>query len=57
VNGLPPWVFACKGKPRPGDSHGMSDLHVWRRNPDKTATCVKCEISLTVAEANDCFRS
>jgi hypothetical protein len=52
---LPPWVFECQGKARPGDSAGMGTLHVWQRNLDRTATCKKCGTVLTVEEADDCF--
>jgi hypothetical protein len=45
-----PWIFECKGEPRPGDSAGMGTLHVWRRRPDRTAYCLKCGMKLTVEQ-------
>lgn len=50
------WAWACKGKARKGDTPGMSDLHVWQREKDGTATCKKCGQTLDQAEAADCFR-
>lgn len=50
-----PAVYVCRGKARPGDRPGYQGLHVWKRNPDQTATCQKCRITLTVEDADDVF--
>lgn len=52
-----PWIYACKGKARPGESRAVREngLHVWRRLPDRTAICLRCDLKLTVEQADDCF--
>lgn len=42
-----PAVYACP--------KGKQELHTWKRLPDKTAICTKCKLTLTVAQADDCF--
>lgn len=44
-----PAIYECE--------KGRDGFHVWKRNPDRTATCVKCKLVLTVEQANDCFDS
>ena len=34
---------------------GKNGLHTWRREPDRTATCVCCNKRLTVEQTADCF--
>jgi hypothetical protein len=53
-----PWIWECPGKPRAGATRGESEgkLHVWKRQPDRTAICKKCGLTLTVEQADDCFR-
>lgn len=34
---------------------GTQELHTWKRLPDGTAICVKCDVQLTVEQAVDCF--
>lgn len=51
------WAWRCEGKKRPGSRViNENGLHVWKRNADRTATCERCGMVLTVPEANDCFR-
>lgn len=42
-----PAVFECP--------KGKMALHTWQRNPDMTATCVKCGLVLTREQADDCY--
>jgi hypothetical protein len=32
-----------------------SKMHHWLRRDDKTAYCLKCNLELTVEQAEDCF--
>lgn len=43
-----PAVYECK-------SHKDRGLHRWRRNEDRTATCLNCGLTLSVEDADDCF--
>lgn len=52
---LAPWVFECRGRGRPGDRPGLAGIHHWRRQPDRTAVCLKCGVVLSVEDADDCF--